>query len=462
MEIQRVSFINNDNRINTAKTTENKKENKEIDKNGKKKIALALGALAVIGIAGAALYKKGKIKSLADIKFSGGNAFTSDGKSFSGIIKDKLSNGDKIKLIYEDGIIQYSERKGGQNFKKIYETINGEKIVKKFEDGISTEFNITKIQNEVKMAQEKLKSILSDKTLTSSQLQDKIKDIKYISNNQKKIIEDTIKNKKQIENEALSRINQNKQIREAQRHQQILFDKIHGRPSGKSAEESAKVFLEEEHKTLINNGAIARTEQEKQIEAAQKHQDELFEAMNGSPSGKSAEESAKVFMEEQKTLINNEAIARTEQEKTIETAKKHQNKLAEVVQSTPKSNEVSAEILQQTRAEQQEVANLIAEDTFRYGGVSRDTIDRYATAGGFTPVDFTYRIGDESYHIIYEGYDCDITSDGKLLQKVRAFTNNKQKIDLKDVTEEYIKNYQDRITIIPTYESTSVSSYVDA
>ena len=49
---------------------------------------------------------------------------------------------------------------------------------------------------------------------------------------------------------------------------------------------------------------------------------------------------------------------------------------------------------------------------------SRAEIDNYARMHGYKPVDKYEIIGDERVHIIYEGFDTDITEEGKLLQKI--------------------------------------------
>ncbi|MCD7878656.1 MAG: hypothetical protein LUG16_01830 [Candidatus Gastranaerophilales bacterium] len=123
MEVSKVNGVSNSQSFaqNDVKTTENSKP-AEI-KDGKKKLALALGALAVTGAVvatGVIAAKKGKlnIKNLKDITFDKGTALNKDGSKFTGIIEDTLKSGDKIKMNYVDGAIKTSQRTGSQNWTK--------------------------------------------------------------------------------------------------------------------------------------------------------------------------------------------------------------------------------------------------------------------------------------------------------------------------------------------------------
>ena len=124
-------------------------------KDGKKKLALALGALGIAGAVGLGIAFKRKglcATTLKDIKFSNGIA-KKNGGNFSGKIKDTLKNGDKIILEYKDGILQSSRRNGKQTFQKTYGYINGEKFVHKNIGTETTSVNITqkiqKVKNEI-------------------------------------------------------------------------------------------------------------------------------------------------------------------------------------------------------------------------------------------------------------------------------------------------------------------------
>lgn len=107
---------------------------------------------------------------------------------------------------YVDGILQKSTRKGKVNFEKVYETINNEKMVKKTVNGITTEFNITKTQQEAKIAQEKLKAILKNDALSANELKKQTEAIKFKSKNQKKKISSTIQNKRNAETELKAKL----------------------------------------------------------------------------------------------------------------------------------------------------------------------------------------------------------------------------------------------------------------
>ncbi len=109
------------------------------EKGGKKKLALALGALAIAGAAAVAIYKtsKGQGVKLADITFEKGIASLKEGgEKFTGVIKDTLKNGDKVVLSYKDGVIQESTREGSKNLQKTFSTAkNGSRIIKIIENG---------------------------------------------------------------------------------------------------------------------------------------------------------------------------------------------------------------------------------------------------------------------------------------------------------------------------------------
>lgn len=190
-------------------------------KDGKKKLALALAALGAMAVAGVAIYK-GKGTKLSNITFNKGIAFSQNGDKFTGKIKDKLSNGDKIVMEYADGVLQKSTRSGQVNFEKVYETVNNEKIVKKTVDGVTREFNITKAQEEVKTAQEKLKSLINDDKLSSDELKKQTDAIKFKSNNQKKEIETIISSKKKVEAEAKAKLDAEASTRQREAYKKKL------------------------------------------------------------------------------------------------------------------------------------------------------------------------------------------------------------------------------------------------
>ena len=102
-------------------------------KDGKKKLALALGALGIAGAVGISIamkIKQGKNfkaeistieAKLKNIEFDKGIAKLKEtGENFSGQIRDKLKNGDEIILSYEDGKIFHAIRNGQKNCFKAF------------------------------------------------------------------------------------------------------------------------------------------------------------------------------------------------------------------------------------------------------------------------------------------------------------------------------------------------------
>jgi len=72
------------------------------------------------------------ISKISDVKFFHGQAFSkADGKAFSGIISDKLKNGDTIEMIYKDGVLQKSKRKGTKNILKTFEYLDNNTTLKR-------------------------------------------------------------------------------------------------------------------------------------------------------------------------------------------------------------------------------------------------------------------------------------------------------------------------------------------
>ncbi len=180
----------------------------------KSKLALAIGVItaSVATVLGCvyALKKTGKTDKLddiaknafklADVDFNDGIAKLKDGSNFTGVIDDVLKNGDKIKLEYTDGIIKKSTREGQKSFKKVYETINDEKIVTEIKDNVVDKINITTIQNSAKTQQEKLKNLLSNNSdLSIEDFKKQTDEIQFKSKEQKDKIDEIIKNKKEAE-----------------------------------------------------------------------------------------------------------------------------------------------------------------------------------------------------------------------------------------------------------------------
>lgn len=75
-------------------------------------------ALDALALQGKALLKKAT--TLKDVVFSRGVALNKNGDKFSGLIKDTLPNGDSVRLLYKNGALQQSTRKGSSCFDKCY------------------------------------------------------------------------------------------------------------------------------------------------------------------------------------------------------------------------------------------------------------------------------------------------------------------------------------------------------
>ena len=89
---QKVNLEQQPDTFESSSKTEN---NKDAKNQTAKYIAIAAAAVAVT--AGAIFaFKKGKSVKLENIKFDKGIASLKDGTKFTGKIKDKLKNGDKI------------------------------------------------------------------------------------------------------------------------------------------------------------------------------------------------------------------------------------------------------------------------------------------------------------------------------------------------------------------------------
>jgi hypothetical protein len=229
-----------------AKIEEAKKEQEKSDKKAKIKKILAIGAaIAAVGLTAYAIYKGRGVK-LSSINFDKGTALTKSGKKFTGVIKDKLKNGDKVVMKYVDGVLQKSTVSGKENFEKVYKVVNGGLIVTKTANGITTELDIGKMKNEAIAAQAKLKEILKDNKLSSDELKKETDAIKFKSNNQKKEIESLINHKKQIENEAKIRLEaEAKAAKNAELAQMQYNNQFEGKLFNKSAKESADIFKAE-------------------------------------------------------------------------------------------------------------------------------------------------------------------------------------------------------------------------
>ena len=194
---------------NSSNATNSNTESKQIE-NGNNKLKKALIGLGVIGTAGIALALviKGKGHKLSDIKFDRSIAtIGNDGEKFTGTIVDKLKNGDKITMVYKDGVLQGAQRKGKINIQKTYTTNeNGEKIVKKIVNGTEQEINITKKVNEVKESKDsiqklkdKISSMSADSPMSEEDFEKELDAIKYKSKNDTDEINKLIDKKKTLE-----------------------------------------------------------------------------------------------------------------------------------------------------------------------------------------------------------------------------------------------------------------------
>ena len=209
--------INLDSKPDTVELSTNKQQ-----KSKKTKAALAFGiiAAAVIAVLGSiyALKKTGKIDKaddiidkaeditknvfkLADVNFSEGVAKLKNGSNFNGTIEDVLKNGDKIKLIYADGVIKSSTREGQKNFEKVFEVINGEKIVTEIKDGVSSKINITEIYKPIKNQYDELNKLLKPENhsdLSYEEFKKQIDEIQYDFKDKKPEIEKILKEKQEL------------------------------------------------------------------------------------------------------------------------------------------------------------------------------------------------------------------------------------------------------------------------
>ena len=214
-------------------------------KNDNKKSKAKIIALAatITGVATAAVLciKKGKTAKLQDFDFKNIPA------GFTGKVKGKLNNGDKLVMKYDNGVLVSSTRSGSKNVSKLYQTVDGEKIVKITENNKTTTKNITAVQNTVKNEQSKLKTLLDkNDEMSSSDFNMKALDIKYKSNNQQKTIDKIISDKKAVEEKIAEYNRKNKDISE------IIFKD--GKPYLKDKPEYA--FYSTIHATLPNNDKV--------------------------------------------------------------------------------------------------------------------------------------------------------------------------------------------------------------
>lgn len=255
---QKVNLEQQPDTFESSSKTEN---NKTAKKQTAKYIAIAAAAVAVTAGAIFAL-KKGKSVKLENIKFDKGIASLKDGTKFTGKIKDKLKNGDKIVMEYADGVLQKSTRSGAKNIEKVYEVAqNGDKIVKQTIDGVQkAPVNITKITNEVKSQQSKLQAILKDVNLSSQELQQKTGEINFKSAKQKEYIKNTIADKKDAELKAKAEAE--RIAKEAEEKAKAEVERIAKEKAAKEAEEKARAEAERIAKEKAAKEAEAKAKAE--------------------------------------------------------------------------------------------------------------------------------------------------------------------------------------------------------
>ena len=245
--------------------------------------------MAVAGIAIA----KGKkpTKLLSDIDLNKGIAtLKNDGSSFTGKIVDTLKNGDKVVLEYKDGILKSSERTGKKNIRKIFDKIDGNKIVNIETNGTKVTANITeKIKNGKDIAKE-----IADKKADTAQFaynapfEAKLtnKSAKESANAFEEHSQKLIKEKLQAEEIATKKANT------AQAEYKAQFET---KLSNKSAEESANVFKENDISKIAKEKNLAEEIASKKADAAQITYNAPFEEKL---SNKSAKKSTTAFVDD--------------------------------------------------------------------------------------------------------------------------------------------------------------------
>lgn len=237
---QKVNLEQQPDTFESSSKTENDKTKKH-----KALKYISIGIAVLTAVAGTILaVKSGKSVKLDSIKFDKGIASLKDGTKFTGKIKDKLKNGDKIVMEYADGVLQKSTRSGAKNIEKVYEVAqNGDKIVKQTIDGVQkAPVNITKITNEVKSQQSKLQTILKDVNLSSQELQQKTGEINFKSAKQKEHIKNTIADKKDAELKAKAEAE--RIAKEAEEKAKAEAERIAKEKAAKEAEEKARAEAE--------------------------------------------------------------------------------------------------------------------------------------------------------------------------------------------------------------------------
>ena len=280
MEINNVGRINttgsnqlkNNIKDETPKTQNNKKDNK--------KLILALGGLAIAGVATFAILKKRGGISLEKFKEAGSfknGAASYNGKPFTGRI-NIIKDGSKKVIQYKDGKLFSAINSDGTIKKYNYDEIGKLISVDKFSADkarkLISSAPIAEIKETVQKDQAALKDLLKNQqNLSAEEFKRKADGIKYINSYNKKEIADTIKHKSEIEKIAKQRTQDEQLAKIKVKNSQKLYNQqFEGKLSHKSAEDSAKTF-EKAHK-LVQDSAPHSTEI-KEV-AKQKTPDEIL------------------------------------------------------------------------------------------------------------------------------------------------------------------------------------------
>ena len=316
MELLKLSSANQAIIANKQEVGKEKQTQPEQKKNGAKLLATGAAVVTAAVLAGIAI-SKGKIKSLSDINFDKGIAtLKKNGENFSGVIKTKLPNGDKVSMKYADGVLQSSIRTGSKNISKNF-SLNekGEKIVEIIKNGTSKETNLTSFANKIKAKQGQVVDLINNNdALNSKEFSQKalaltnpriVKAYEYsdsnglgvtvcretngVSKKQESKLQEILTNK-QAQEKALIKAEIDKRVdieRNAAKSQEKFKEFFEENLSNKSAQESAK--------SIQKAWADTEAAQQEAIKRAQKVQDEFFKTIK-TPS-KNAKQSAQSILE---------------------------------------------------------------------------------------------------------------------------------------------------------------------
>ena len=428
MDITKLSSANQTILTNKQKTEENIQASPEQKKNGKKLLALSVATIATVVVATLAIKKK-STKTLSDIDFNKGIAtLKKNGKNFSGKIKTKLPNGDKVTMNYADGILQSSIRIGSENTSKTFSTNEkGEKIVEIIKNRKSETKNISVISELVKKEQNELKELLSNnKKLSFEEFKNKTEQFKYVNKNQKNEIANILKQKldyeASIKAEALKRISDEKNTQKIANYNQLLISKsINNNLSNKSAQESASIIEElkqQEFKAEISAEAQQRIAQQNAIKLAQEKENKYFESLK-TPS-KFAQESALTIDElkkqEAQSLYNKPFKEMLSNKNAQESAQVF------IVEEFKNKGHISISELEKIKHILEDDDDIEEIQDFALQIANSRRLNAFNPAYyGFSTEGKLHEFPDGTSAIVHEGPGLlDVTSDGRLLIKVYA------------------------------------------